>query len=528
MQLLNLPGGQVGLGLPISAELAAYIESRHEKLKSINGDPRTISDLLGGEQRLKAVLAALEGSNAINTMGNVPENLEMYAHHSLWGRNDLRFLRMVPTVPAASVIHEFEIVESYGAIGGPLFTSEGTLGTRTALSSRRVTNKIVTLQHINKVTGTAQDQKTISVLGATRSLESNREAIMRLHMLKKSIAMVFGDTTTTASQIHWKGILQLFREGNTSAAYSGEPWSLDPVQFVDKRGARLNRSDIEDGGVYTYESAWGQLNFVLMDPATSAGFQGDLEKFSTTYGYAMERVAPNEDDGNGLILGNTVSGVRHQGGVATFLVDNAISSRYSKAEWKDTPEPGAPGRPAAPGAAELNANANSRFEAADLDGGNAVLRYKLQAVNDDGYSEASPATAAVLIQAGDSIRVSWESRPDALAYRILRNTAAKPGVFYEIAVVPNSGANLTYDDHNWFIPGGRWAIGLEMLSPRTRTNRLGAKPAENAVRMAVLKEMQAERLAKIGDFEWEMIVERCCPELVQPKRTVVWYNIGDR
>lgn len=352
---------------------------------------------------------------------------------------------------------------------------------------------------------------------------------MRLHMLKKSVAIVFGDSTTTASQIHWKGILQLFREGNASAAYSDEPWSVDPIQFVDKRGSRLNRSDITTAGVQVYERGWGALNFVLMDPLTSAGFQGEIELYNpTTMAFAMERIAPNADNGRGLILGNTVAGIQHQGGVAQFLVDNSIGPAFAKAEWKGTPDAGAPSRPAAPTLVELNANANSRFEAADLNGGNAVLRFKLQAVNDDGYSEASPATAALLIQAGDSIQVNWESRPDALAYRILRNSSAKPGVYFEIATVPNTGANLTFTDHNWYLPGGRWAIGLEMLSPRTRTNRLGVKPSENAIRMAVLRELTAEKLAKIGDFEWEMIVERCCPELTQPLRTVVFYNIGDR
>lgn len=514
--IINLLGGAERVKSMVSIGGASVLPISAEMLR-----------LAGGEERLKAVLAA-GGNDGINAMGAVPENLEMTAHVLLWRREHLHLLRLIPSVPAASINHEYDVVTAYGDIGGPIFTAEGTLGSKESLRVRRHTNRIVTLQHVNQVTGMAQDQKTVNILGANRSLESNREGILRLHLLKKAVATLFADSSTTTSELRWKGVLQLWREQRADAAYADQPWSIDPAVFVDCRGGRLGRSRIEDGGTRVFEEGWGQLNFVVMDPSTSAGFQGEIEKFVSN-GFSMERIDAASGKDSGVVLGTTVAGIRHQGGVAQFLVDNTLHPQFHKAEWKGAPAAGAPARPGAPTPTVLNANANSRFQAADLKGATAFKKYKVQAVNDSGYSEASEATAAIDgLDAGDSCRVSFNTRADALSYRILANTPENPGVFWEIAELKNDAATLTYDDHNWFIPGGRWAIGAEMMNARSRENRLVANPYDNSIRMAVLKELTTRRMADIGDFEWERIIERACPEVPQPLRIVVYYNIGNR
>ena len=487
------------------------------------------ADLLrlgGGEEHLTAVMGA-GGADGINAMGAVFENLEMTAHVLLWRREHLHLLRILPSVPAVSINHEYDVVTAYGEIGGPIFTAEGTLGSKESFRVRRSTNRIVTLQHVNQVTGTAQDQKIVSILGSSRTLEANREGVLRLHLLKKAVAILFADTSTTTSDLRWKGVLQLWREQRADAAFADQPYGVDPEVFVDCRLGRLGRSRIESAGVRVFEEGWGQLNYVAMDPATSAGFQGEIERFVDT-GFAMERIDAGTAK-EGHILGTTIAGIRHQGGVARFLVDNTMHPQFHKGMWIGTPAAGAPAQPALPVAAVLAANANSRWDAADIDGANAVIRYRVQALNDSGYSEASAALAAIDgLDAGDSVRLTITTRADALSYRLLRNTAATPGVYWEIAEIRNDAAELTVDDHNWFIPGGRWAIGFEMMNAKSGENRLVANPYDNAIRMAVLRELTSRRMADIGDFEWERIIERCCPEVPQPLRVVVWYNIGNR
>jgi len=481
--------------------------------------------LLGGEDAVKAVLSA-EGASGINTMGAVPENLEMTAHVELWRREHLQFLRQIPSVPAASINHEYDVVTEYGDIGGPTFTVEGGLGSKESLVVKREINTIRTLQHVNQVTGTAQDQGTVSILGARRTLESNREAIMRLHLLKKGLAVLFSDTSTTASQLRFKGVFQLWRGAMSSLALADKPWSMPETVFVDKRGKPLSRSDIRAAGTKVYEDGWGMLNNVFMDPQTSEGFQGEIESFNSSFGFPMERLDGAKSPGSGLILGQTVAGIRHQGGVAKFFVDNSLNPSFHKAEWSKEIRPGSPAQPAAPAAA-ADANVLSRFEPADIPAP-AGIKYKLQAVNDSGYSESSPATAAVAVAADQSVTLTWDSRADALSYRVLRNSKDDLATYYEIGEVKNVGGQLTFIDHNFFLPGGRWSVGMEMLNPKSADKRVPGNPYDNAIRLAVLRELTSRRMADIGDFEWERILERFCPEVPQPKRIIVWYNIGQR
>lgn len=529
----QVPNLSNGLVVPLNRDLIRLLggEERVKSMVELGGAsviPLSAEVLRDSNavERLKAVLTA-GGVDGINAQGAVPENLEMTAHVWLWRREHLQILRMLPSVVAASINHEYDVVKSYGDVGGPVFTTEGTLGAKESLTVQRFVNTIRTLQHVNQVTGTAQDQKTVSVLGATRALESNREGVMRLHLLKKAVAVIFADSSTTKSELRFKGALQSWREQRADAAYADEPWSIDPLVFVDRRGGPLRRSDIRSGGTRMFEEAWGCGNFAVMDPQTSEGFQGEIEKL-TPSGFVMERLDAAADR-DGIVLGQTVAGIRHQGGVARFLVDNTLHPQFHAKEWTGTPAVGAPARPDAPVAVVLDANAKSRWEAADLNGAAAVIQYKVQAVNDQGYSESSAATAKIDgLDAGDSVRLTITTRAEALSYRILRNTADKPGVFWQIAEVKNDGAQLVFEDHNWFIPGGRWAIFCEMLNPRTKSNRLSANPYDNAIRLAVLRELTARRMADIGDFEWERLIERFCVEVPQPFRIIVYYNIGTR
>ena len=189
---------------------------------------------------------SLWGATGLNTNGFIPEDLDQIAHHALWRRNDLRLIREMPEVTARSINHEFQNVDSYGNLFSPIFQPEAGLGTQEAYSGERYITRIVTLSHVNKVSGTARDQDQVNVLGSRDALKSNREAIIRLHLFKKSVNLLFARAGTSTSKLRFKGLLEQFFERNVSASFATEPESVDPRFYIDQRATPLSRSDIED------------------------------------------------------------------------------------------------------------------------------------------------------------------------------------------------------------------------------------------------------------------------------------------
>lgn len=477
--------------------------------------------LVGGEQGLKAMTAEV-GSRAINVMGAVPENLEMQAHVALWDRDDLRLLRELPSVDAASVKHEFGVVDSYGNVQGTtLFAPEGGLGMQTGYNLARLMTRIVTLQLVNKVTGTARAEKTMNILGSTDALVSNREAVMRNFLMLKAISTIFSRASASTSTLRFSGLLEQFQARNQSADFAHRLYSCDPNLVIDKRGAWMSRSDVKSAGTQMYKNGWGKLNRIFMTPETSENFQGEVET-----NFPIERVDVKDIGDQGLILGATVAGIRHQGGIAMFMTDNSLDPALTHGEFKGDPPPNSPVRPDAPTIVTANAVANSKWEDIDIPADAGVIKYKVLFENDFGPSQPSVASAGTNPVTGCRNRLTINTRADAKSVKILRNSAQRPTEFYVIGEIANTGAVLTFDDLNWKIPGSAVAIGLEMMYGKSQTNRLNARARDNAVRFAQLEELHSVPLAKIGDFDWEMLIERTSPELVQKLRMVVWENIG--
>ena len=506
---LVAPGGLSGLYLPFNADIIAK---------------------LGGEEGLKAVLAG--GTNGLNASGFVPENLEQQAHVTLWDRDDLHFIRELPEVDATSVFHEFEVVDDYGSVmGSPLFQAESGLGAQTAYSGKRHVTRIVTLSHVNKVSGLARAQKNIEVLGSTDPLVSNRNAQMLVHLFKKAVQTIFCEADASMSTLRFSGLLEQFWKKNASAAFADKPKGVDPQLMVDLRGKPLTRKHIELASTSMFSDGWGSLNRIYMDPDVSQGFQGEIET-----NFPVERLtmgqAPNE-----LIIGAPVAGVKAQGGIVFFKVDNSFHPQFYYTDPADeaarkgkpyTYESGSPAKPVAAPTVAVAANiAGSLWQAADIPAAPAI-KYKVQPCNNFGIGPISDASAAAAIAANGRNTVSWASAADALSYKVFRNSVDDPNRYFVIGEVKNNGANLSFVDLNHWMPGTSVAVGFEMRVPKTATNRLNARAKDNAVRAAKLEGLHTEPMGKLGDFVWELLLERMAPELVQALRMRVFFNVANR
>ena len=482
-------------------------------------------DAGGYHEMDKALLA--DGPGGINTDGWVPENLEMKAHSWLWKVSNLPALARIPTVKAKSRDHQYEVIDSYGSVRGPSFMREKGRAAQNVMRARRQSNRIVTIGEINNVSGMAIDQETIDMLGSRNAMVANRNATTLIHLLKKSFNIWFVDSEGSTSTLRWKGYLQLWREWlSDPVAYPNQPWNMSPDRFVDMRGAAPTRSKLRGIGTDMFTDGWGQFTHFFSDPKSIESFQGELEDV-----LKAERTPMVQQVDGGIIVGNPILGIKHQGGVARFFPDNALTPEFYFGETiyagSQTVPEGASAKPPVAPAVAVAANALSRFEAADVSDPSRI-QYKLQPTNECGDGAASAATGVVATTVGDSNTLTWSSAGDAEGYRVLRNTVDEPAKFYQIGEVKNDGPSLEFVDHNWFIPGGRWGFAVEMLSPKSPQTINPVNADSNAIRIAELRPFGTKPLASAGDYTEEMVYERCCPELPMPRRVYVLYNMGKR
>lgn len=503
------------------------MELNHQQLAAVLGAfdaEQTVGEAL------KAVTAG--GSTGTLAQGQVQEDLEPIARNQLFGEEDFVQLRRIPSVRAKSLDHKFVRIDSYGDLHGALYQEEGGVGVQTALRTSRTSVDIKTVSHVNKATGEAIDVETIDVLGAKNVLVSNRKACMFALHFKISMHSWYADNRKTENDRVWAGFLQQHEVFHASAGlYPNNPLNMPETYLVDMRGAPLDRETVETIGLTLYEEGWGRLTDGCMTPKTSKLFQGDLQTLNAgRYDLNAEKMP----DG-GIIVGQPVRGVRHQGGDCVFYVDNTISARYYHADpsansaW--SPESGAPARPAAPAAAvDAGPHAQSKWVAADLPTATYSIKYKIQAENRKGYSQSSVATAAVVAVAGCKVTLTWDSSADALGYRVLRNSPEKPTEYFEIGRVTNDGPALEFVDYNHFLPGFDQAFFHEMRHPNLKQVRLPKNAEDNAICFADLNGMgiRTKPIYENGDFKAELILTRRAPQLNQPRRLVRVINVGNR
>jgi len=498
-------------------------------LKSINN---------ADSEALKAL--SVGGSGGVGAAGQnlVREDLERVSRNALWGQKAHQACRRMPEFRADNYEnHQFSVIRSYGSLFDSAFVGEFGRARRDQFRGKRKNIRLGTLALENAASFQANLSNVGENLGKGKVYDTNTVSLTRLLMALRNIAIWHSDTRVGhASDTVFKGVFEQHEDELASAQkYPNNPLFMPTTYCVDMRGAKMSRSKLEDGVAPISDEAWGSPTDLACHPRVMKGFKAEIQD-----GYKTERVMVASEDGKPIRTGQPIQGLWLLTGNLDFYQDLFIGRDFHfsdpvdvDSEW--TPSDKAPATPAAPAVA-ANANvAGSLFQAVDV-ANNVALKYKLQAISQDGFaSSVSAASAASNVAAAGSATVSWNSVANVAAYDVLRNSAEFPDRYFKIGRVKNTGAALTFTDKNHLIPGTDQAAAYEMALPRAMVSgelvQTSGDEADNVLSWAYLGVQGAQQtleLARLGLYQSELLYMMGAPMLSQPKRLVRFINIGNR
>ena len=504
----------------------------------------TLDASFGAPGLQEELLKALASSSLAGTDASplIKEDLEMEAHTQLWLETDpveLLALKLLPRIPAFSVIHEYDQIVGYGPPGVSGFYGEASLPAESAIQSRRRTETIRLQGLISSVFALASFQTPIMALGQSNLVDQNMAAT-RLALLRMMNTAIYASNTDTSTDgIRYRGLKQQILEGTSPSTSS--PFTVNPLHIIDLRGFKLTGPEIRNRARQTTERH-GSMRWVLMSPQTKEYLEGSIDAAERLY---LERGPTGREP---VILGQSVDGFATQGSIVRFGVDNGLTAtNYGGiapvVAVTNAPAPLTGANVAAPVAA---ANPGSKFVAADADP--AVL-YQVTALNASGESTPfAPATVAVV--AGNGVTIAITPRAADTSYRIYRGGSvltANPvtPVFIREIKGPGNTTPFNFVDLNEVIPGtARTPLGSpsspqnsETLFPnrhledvRDRISLANAPRARNTITLATLGPwMGIFDLAHILHVaSRDLVFSAYTPVLTHPFQNVCWINVGSR
>jgi hypothetical protein len=478
------------------------------------------------------------------------ESLEDEAYVQLYSEKDkaqMSLLKDLPRVQAGQVAHEFTIVDTYGNHKAKASFSANSLPTSANIGG---TKRVVNLKLYGKtsaVQGLTVLQNTIRAMGQPNIASANDMAVRRLLMYILNTELYASDTRCTLDTNQFKGCLQLIDELTKASGATGFFTNSDV--FIDLRGQPLLPPSIKSQAVAITKRN-SVLRRIYMAPEVLETIENNLDPA------ARFLIAPQAST-QGMIVGNSVDGMRVQGEIVYFRRDNALST------FVKTGTPNAsmiPGAPAAltfggSGAGTITQPANNpagsgRFATTGerLTG----LVYVVTAVNDVGESVGSALSAAVNVSAGKTVEFTITPRGDELSFRIYRGynlDLGQLGTFmqplsresmfiFEIpnGTAPGSTAPITFVDDDQFIAGTTVAWGGDLWSPNAEALDLGQPPSDStnayeegrsSAAIAQLTGLFEFDLAKLGWlFSNKLFANVLAPQIPKPFANVVWLNVG--
>lgn len=486
-----------------------------------------------------------------NITAIVPEDLELEAHSTLWSETDsteLTLLKLVPSVPATSITHEYTRINSFGYDKNSGFFDERSLPPETNFGSARIEVPIKLMGEVGPTFLLAALEKTQKALG-TQGAQNIERTALRLNVLrKKNRNLFFSDTRVTregTSSQRFKGILQLIQEG-TDGTSGTSPFG-DHV--IDMEGAPLTVDTVRDK-IAKGIQLFGRMTCLIMDPFARSDFEASLD--------AAHRLGiPNQLAP--YMIGQSIGGIQTQGGVTFFETDNVLSAQHSRWQYTATLVDGAPsGTPTvsvaagAPGAGET-----SVWDAATV---GDIYWVVTEVVSEkEGLGTRFPTALAsyTAVTAGQKATLTiTPSSPQVESCRIYRgrsedgDDALVDAYFiYEVATAA-SGAQFTSADLNQWRPNTTCAFGLRIVSAseralhtprndgtlnmyehaRANSDQYFGMPdvKQNTVAVANLgPTMGILALASLlPEVDRPLVYSACAPEVRNPFQNFVFKNIG--
>lgn len=496
---------------------------------------------------------SVDGSTGTSIQPYMKEDLEDEAYLQLYNETDpaqLSLLKDIPRQQAQQVNHEFVIVDRYGNHKTKASFSPNSLPPESNIEGTR---KVVTLKPYGKtsaVQGLTVLQNTVRALGQPDIASANDAAVKLLLQYQMNVALYQEDTRFTLDTNLFKGAWQLIDE-MTKSSFATTPYSNSDI-FIDLRGQPL----LPDGlkGLRSQATGFTKRNAILrrvyMAPEVLEVLENNLDP-------AARFMIQPQGNTQGMIIGNSIDGMRVQGNVLHFRRDAALSTMVRTGGPNGTVIPGAPAAFSFGGSGAgtvsqpaVNVSGTGKFASSGerLTG----MVYIVCAVNEVGESIASTLSNAVNATATKSVEFTITPRGNELSFRIYRgfNTDdAQSGSFMYPAYrepqfifeIPNGAskgntAPITVIDKNLFLPGTTWAWGTDLQSPNASAIDSGRVPDDrkneyvvgrSAVAMPQLTGLFEFDLAKLGWlYSNKLFAHVLGVQVPRPWANVVWMNCG--
>lgn len=478
-------------------------------------------------------------ANALTDL--VPQDLEIEAHNTLWQESDpdeLTVLRLLPSVPATSVVHEFTRVTSFDTGGG---RSDGWFGERSlppeaVFGTDRQTVNIRLMGEVGPTYLLAGLERTQRALGTSGAENIQRQARRMSVLRKKNRALLRSDTSTIrqgANGIRPKGIAQLIREGTDGTVGTESPFGSHAIDMegqplnIDTIRARMGKGTVLFGG----------FTDLIMDPFTRLDFESQLDPAQRLPIPAM---------GSPFMLGQMVGGLQTQFGKVHFHTDNILSPEYYAGRYTTTLETGAPSSLPTVAAPSAGAHSTSKFNAGDAGSFFWVVTEVVDGI--EGLGTRAPSGSSVTaVAAGDRVTLSI-TPGNALAdsFRVYRGNSGDAVTdawfLFEVSNSGSGGAVTAYDT-NSYRPNTSHAFGFRLMGPGQQA--LHGPGGLDAARAASSSFLQAKDNPKntiavahlgpqmgimalgaiLATLSRPLVYSAFAPEVRNPYQNVYFYNI---
>jgi hypothetical protein len=488
----------------------------------------------------KALTAA--GQTGTDASAMIPEDLEMEAYSTLWKKEHLRLLRMLPTVPAYAQVHEYSRITGYTGQDTEGFFPEGGTPSKFDFTSQRQVEQIRPLGEGFSITGVAGKVRTIRGLGQMDLIGIQRATKLLGLMQKITRASYFANTAGfgAGATVKFRGIEQILDE------------DADSRNVIDLEGQSATQDTFDIAAQYIFE-AYGLMTHVNMNPQATKNFVQTIPNVRNVIGIG-------EDLKRGAV-GSPVRTLRTQYGDAELLSDLFLSQKHSRYKTpplyngttnpKPTNAPATPTintQPAATGTAAPKFNAR---EIADF----GTYRYAITADNShsvsvDAAGESDPVFSNdVTVAATEQVDIIITGQASISTFRLYRHAGGGDDTHANYQFIQekdaSAGSNVTFTDVNDVIShtkdtGGtkqNTSVGFGFTLPTYReATAAGAQmkmqypvDVEDAVKQVKLAPIFPRPQAILGDLIInELLLAYCCIEIPTPNRVVKFKNLGNR
>lgn len=426
-----------------------------------------------------ARLAKAVGIEVSDASPNIVQDLEPRAYIATWSgqeKGELPLLRMLPTVPARKIKHEYNILKDWGRKAGPapffrdLSTprtskpSTGELYVHTRLLGNRIPVGLLPalVAPTIDIAGSS-NMPDLALRGLWMSLNWDTENAMMYSDTGNSLA---GDNEDTG--LVYKGILQQIRENSDGTRLTSP---LGRAHVTDMRNQPLTLTDFRNL-LADIGDIFGQINCCLMPGRVRENLATSFDDAARWFyqgGGALGAV--------NLRPGQSIDGIRSGYGQLDFVISKHLQPEYAWGKYDENVEnvPDRPQtRPAIVVAPAVTTDSSSQFVAAD----EASYAWVVTEVTDQGHETFGvrlPASGFQAVAEGEIVTFTVRPRQANVdRYMVYRMKQGDTGVtstnlvyaqrIAEVAAEAG-GADTEITDANDKIPGTCDVIAFRCGTP---------------------------------------------------------------